>query len=70
MISPAPSTDPVALLRELTVEQLHARLLALEDEQRGVRVLLRAALARDRRARRQAERSRSPQPQGGPPDAA
>jgi hypothetical protein len=58
MTTPLLSTDPVALIREVTVEQLHARLLALEDEQRAVRVLLRAALARDRRARRQAERSR------------
>jgi hypothetical protein len=45
---PDSQTDPIAFLDKLTVEQLRQRLEDLDAESKAVRVLLRAALARDR----------------------
>jgi len=53
-------TDPVAFLRDLTPERIHARLDALESERKALHVLLRSIAARDRAARRRASRPAQP----------
>jgi hypothetical protein len=52
-------SDPTALLRELTLESIRARLDAIEAERKALMVLWRSARAREReqqrrRARREA----------------
>jgi hypothetical protein len=47
-------SDPVALFRQLTSEQIIARLDSLEVEAKGLRVLLRSVRARERAAARRA----------------
>jgi hypothetical protein len=49
---PTAAPNPVALLQSLEPDQLVARLQELDGEARAVRVLLRAARARQRRAPR------------------
>jgi hypothetical protein len=51
-----PQTDAIALLEGLSVEQLRQRLNTLDAEARAVKVLLRAALARQRLLDRRAPR--------------
>jgi hypothetical protein len=45
--------DPIALLDQLTPEQITARIKKLDSERRALCALLRAARARDRQRRRQ-----------------
>jgi hypothetical protein len=49
-----PAADPIAVLHSLTSEQIVARLDELEEEARGLRVLLRSIKARERAAARRA----------------
>lgn len=45
-------TDPIALVRDLDVDAILARLDALDQERDALRVLLRAGRARERKNRR------------------
>jgi hypothetical protein len=51
-----PQTDAVALLEGLSIEQLRQRLNTLDAEAKAVKVLLRAALARERLLERRTPR--------------
>ncbi len=65
-VSPTPTADPVALLDGLQPDAIRAQLREAEARQRALRVLLRAACAWDRAARRQQQADSH---QGGPTDA-
>jgi hypothetical protein len=53
VVSASPTTsDPASLFRELTAEQVRARLDVIEAERKALLVLLRSLMARDRAARR------------------
>jgi hypothetical protein len=43
-------TDPAALVDSLSPDQLRARLKELDRQMRATKILLRAAIARERRA--------------------
>lgn len=51
MSGQSPITDPAALVSGLRADDIRARLDALESEERALRVLLRAAAARERGVR-------------------
>lgn len=50
--------DPLFLLRRLNAAEIQAKLLALRNEERALKVLLRAAKAKEGRKREVAHASR------------
>jgi hypothetical protein len=65
----ASTTDPVALVDALEPDVIRERIADLDRQIRALRVLLRAAVARERRVRPTGAAVPAPL-QGGPPDAA
>jgi len=45
--------DPISIVDDLNVDAIRARLSDLDDQAAALRVLLRAAMARDRRRKRE-----------------
>jgi hypothetical protein len=57
------SPDPIQFLRGLSGDELAERLQAVRAEEKLIKILLRAALARERM-------QATAKPEGGPPNAA
>jgi hypothetical protein len=55
MVTDSSTPDPIALLRQLTPEQVRTRLAELDAERRALGVVLRSLTARDRAISRHKE---------------
>jgi hypothetical protein len=54
--TPPPTADPIGLLGQLSADDIRARMAELDAQRRALAVLLRAAAARERSARRKEAR--------------